>query len=141
VALASLADGSRVYVACAATGEIIEVNVATWSTERRIAAGPGSGELALSPDGRTLLVGNAAKQSLALIDLTSAAGTPLPVALPGQPVAITVSSDNRYAFVTLTRPDSELAMVSAIDLASHAVATSLTYGRRLAGIAFWKVQP
>ncbi len=64
-------------------------------------------------------------------------GAPLP-ALQGIPVGIATSSDGHFAFVTAARSDADPGTITVIDLASHLVVASLDFGRRPAGIAFWK---
>ena len=67
-------------------------------------------------------------------------GTPLP-ALQGTPIAAVTSSDQRYAFVTVARSGGETGTITVIDLAARLAVASLDFGRRPAGIAFWKVVP
>jgi len=48
-------DGKRVWVACNQSNEIVEVDREKWSLARRIPAGNGVYNLAVSPDGRYLV--------------------------------------------------------------------------------------
>ena len=58
----------------------------------------------------------------------------------GVPAAVAISSDDRFAFVSFGRAGDAPGRIEVFDLARRAVVASLDFGRRLSGIAFWKVQ-
>ncbi|HSB75474.1 MAG TPA: YncE family protein [Terriglobales bacterium] len=64
--------GGKAYVADAGAGNIAVISTRTWKLENTIPVQLPPGPLALSPDGRTLYVGNAHSQSVSAIDLAKA---------------------------------------------------------------------
>jgi YVTN family beta-propeller protein len=62
-------NGGKVYVADAGANNISVISTKTWKVENNIAVQLAPGPLALSPDGRTLYVGNTHDQSVSAIDL------------------------------------------------------------------------
>jgi len=63
------ADGTRVFVACNASSEIVEIDAASWTVARRIPAGPGVYNLAVTRDGRLLLASNRRGQSVSVFEI------------------------------------------------------------------------
>ena len=66
-------DGRRVFVACNGSSEIVEIDVETWSLVRRMPAGSGVYNLAVTHDGRRLLATNRRGQSVSVIDIATGA--------------------------------------------------------------------
>src|SRR5215470_3382740 len=64
------ADGSAIYVACNKSSEIVEVDAKEWKVTRRIEAGPGVYNLAVTKDGR-LIATNKRGPSVSVYDLKS----------------------------------------------------------------------
>jgi DNA-binding beta-propeller fold protein YncE len=52
------ADGSRLFVACNKSSDIVEIDVARWTLVRRIPAGDGVYNLAVTHDGKLLVATN-----------------------------------------------------------------------------------
>src|SRR5690606_30640474 len=67
------ADGSKVYVACNRSAEVLEVDVAGWTLTRRFPTGEAPYNLAVTPDGRYLLatLKNRAAPATEVIELAS----------------------------------------------------------------------
>ncbi|MGH9937162.1 MAG: YncE family protein, partial [Blastocatellia bacterium] len=109
------ADGSFVYVACNKSSEIVEVDAKTWKITRRIEAGPGVYNLAVTSDGR-LIATNKRGPSVSVYDLKS--GKELARAPTKRKVVhgAVVSPDNRYAFISVEGVGSEPGTVEIIDL-------------------------
>jgi hypothetical protein len=64
-------DGQRVFVACNKAGEIAEIDVDKWTLTRRIPAGEGVYNLAVTHDGRLLVATNKRGQSVSVFDAAS----------------------------------------------------------------------
>ncbi|HEX6659472.1 MAG TPA: hypothetical protein VF065_15385, partial [Ilumatobacter sp.] len=64
------ADSESVFVACNRSNEIVEVDARTWTLRRRIAAGAGVYNLAVTREGR-LVATNKPGQSVSVFDVTS----------------------------------------------------------------------
>jgi len=135
------ADGSRIFVACNKSSEIVEIDAATWKLVRRIPTGDGVYNLAATHDGRLLIGTNKRGQSVSIIDIAN--GTELARVPTTRKLAsgVAVSSDDRYAFVTVEGVGSQPGTVDIIDLSSRQKVASVDVGQQAGGIDFWKVVP
>jgi DNA-binding beta-propeller fold protein YncE len=134
------ADGAKVYVACNKSNDIVEIDAATWKLARRIPAGDGVYNLAATSDGRLLIGTNKRGQSVSVIEI--ATGRELARIPTTRKIAsgVAVSSDNRYAFVTVEGVGSQPGTVDIIDLAALQRVASVDVGQQAGGIDFWKVE-
>jgi len=132
-------DGSKVYVACNKSNEIVEIDVASWTMNRRIPAGDGVYNLAATHDGKRLIGTNKRGQSVSVIDIAS--GKELARISTTRRVAsgVTVSSDDRYAFASIEGIGSQPGTVDIIDLTTLQKVASVDVGQQAGGIDFWKV--
>lgn len=131
------ADGSRVYVACNRSAEVLEIDVAGWTLARRFPTGEAPYNLAVTPDGRYLLatLKNRAAPATEVIELASGrslARVPNSAALPH---GLAVSPDSRYAFVSVEGVGAEPGRVDVIDLRSLRRASTAEVGPQAGGIA------
>ncbi|HEY4302933.1 MAG TPA: YncE family protein [Gemmatimonadaceae bacterium] len=135
------ADGSRVWVACNKSSEIVEVDGKTWATTRRIPAGAGVYNLGLTHDGKRLLATNKRDQSMSVIDI--ATGKTLARIATTRKIVngVTVSDDDRYAFVSIEGSGSQPGTMDVIDLQTLTKVASVDLGEQAGGIDFWKSQP
>ncbi len=134
------ADGSKVFVACNKSSDIVEIDVATWKMTRRIPAGPGVYNLAVSSDGRLLIGTNKRGQSVSIIDIAS--GREL-ARVPTKRKVVhgaVISPDNRYAFISVEGIGSEPGTVEMIDLATYKTIATVDVGQQAGGIDFWKIE-
>ena len=135
------ADGSKVYVACNKSSDIVEIDVSTWKMTRRIPAGPGVYNLAVSSDGRLLIATNKRGQSISIIDIATAREL---ARVPTKRKVVhgaVVSPDNRYAFISVEGIGSEPGTVEMIDLGSFQTVATVDVGQQAGGIDFWKTDP
>jgi DNA-binding beta-propeller fold protein YncE len=134
------ADGSKVFVACNKSNDVVEIDVASWKMTRRIPAGDGVYNLAATHDGKLLLGTNKRGQSVSVIDIAS--GKELARIPTTRKVAsgITVSSDDRYAFASIEGVGSQPGTVDIIDLTTLQKVASVDVGQQAGGIDFWKIQ-
>ena len=135
------ADGSKVYVACNRTSDVVEVDVATWAMSRRIPMGNGVYNLAVTHDGKYLLGTNKRDQSVSVIDL--AGGTEKARIKTKRKVVhgVVVSSDDRYAFVSVEGIGSEPGTLEVIDLHSMQSVAQVDVGQMAGGIDFLRTEP
>ncbi|HYD54509.1 MAG TPA: YncE family protein [Gemmatimonadaceae bacterium] len=134
------ADGTRVYVACNKSSDIAEIDVARWALLRRIPAGPGVYNLAVTRDGRLLVGTNKRGQSVSVIDLAS--GKEL-ARIPTKRKVVhgaAISDDDRYAFVSVEGIGSEPGTVEVIDLRALRSVAQIDVGQMAGGIDFWKAE-
>ena len=133
------ADGSKVYVACNKSDEIVEVDAASWKVLRRIPARPGVYNLAATKDGR-LIATNKRDQSVSIIDMKS--GREL-ARVPTKRKVIhgaVVSPDNRYAFISVEGIGAEPGTVEIIDLETFKTVATVDTPEQAAGIDFFKTE-
>jgi DNA-binding beta-propeller fold protein YncE len=135
------ADGARLFVACNKSGDIVEIDAARWALVRRIPAGEGVYNLAVTHDGRLLVATNKRGKSTSVIDL--ATGKEL-ARIPTTRRVVhgaAVSTDDRYAFISQEGVGSEPGTVDVIDLRALQKVASIDVGQQAGGIDFWKVAP
>jgi DNA-binding beta-propeller fold protein YncE len=135
------ADGSRIFVACNKSSEIVEVDAATWKLVRRLPTGDGVYNLAITRDGRLLIGTNKRGQSVSIIDIASGAELARVPTTRRLASGVAVSPDDRYAFVTVEGVGSQPGTVDIIDLSSRQKVASVDVGQQAGGIDFWKVVP
>jgi len=129
------ADGATVYVACNKSGEIVAVDVATWSLAKRWKTPPAPYNLAVTPD-RQLLV--ATQKGPGTITIWRLSDYALLAEIPGtRKVAsgVAVSGDSRYAFVTLEGIGGDPGTIDIIDLTTRQKVASVEIGKQAGGIA------
>ena len=127
-------DGRFVYVACNRGNEIVQVDVESWSVARRIPADGAPYNLALTRDGSRLLATLKGSGHLAVWDLDT--GEQLAKIESTQKVThgVAVTSDNRFAFVTVEGIGGQPGIVEVIDLAGYARVGVAEVGKQAGGI-------
>lgn len=132
------ADGARIFVACNKSNDIVEIDVATWAMTRRMPAGNGIYNLAVTRDGKYLVGTNKRDKSVSVIDIasgTEAARIPTSRRVTS---GLALSSDDRYAFITQEGVGSEPGAVDVIDLRALRKVATIDIGQQAGGIDFWK---
>jgi DNA-binding beta-propeller fold protein YncE len=132
-------DGSMIYVACNKSSEIVEVDAKTWKITRRIPAGPGVYNLAVTKDGR-MIATNKRAPSVSVFDLKS--GKEL-ASIPTKRKVVhgaVVSPDNRYAFISVEGIGSEPGTVEVIDLETLKTVATVDVAQQAAGIDFLRME-
>ena len=134
------ADGTRAYVACNKANEILELDLERWTVARRIPAGDGVYNLAVTHDGRLLIATNKRAQSVSVFDLST--GSELGRIATKRRVVhgVVVSPDDRYAFVSVEGVGSQPGTLEVIDLRSRTSVAAAEVGQMAGGIDFWKTE-
>jgi DNA-binding beta-propeller fold protein YncE len=133
-------DGSRVYVACNKSNEIVEVDAKEWKLVRRIPAGNGVYNLGVTSDGKLLLATNKRDASVSIFDASS--GKEL-ARLPTKRKVVhgvVVSPDNLYAFFTVEGIGEQPGTVEVADLVAKKIVAEVDTPPQAAGIDFWKME-
>jgi DNA-binding beta-propeller fold protein YncE len=127
-------------VACNKSSEIVEIDAEKWALLRRIPAGAGVYNLAVTPDGKRLLGTNKRDQSVSIFDLET--GKELARLATKRKVVhgAVVAPDGRYAFITVEGVGSEPGTVEVIDLAALKTVAAVDTPSQAAGIDFWKTE-
>lgn len=127
-------DGTRVWVACNKSSEIVEIDVASWRLLRRIPAGDGVYNLAVTQDGTRLVATNKRGQSVSVFDARS--GRELARIPTSRRVVhgAAISGDDRYAFISNEGVGSERSTVDIIDLRALQLVASVEVGQQAGGV-------
>ncbi|MYH48946.1 MAG: YncE family protein [Gammaproteobacteria bacterium] len=127
-------DGRFVYVACNRGNEIVQVDIESWSVARRMPADGAPYNLALTHDGSRLLATLKGSGHLAVWDLDT--GEQLAKIESTQEVThgVVVTSDNRFAFVTVEGIGGQPGIVEVIDLATYERVGMAETGKQAGGI-------
>jgi DNA-binding beta-propeller fold protein YncE len=135
------ADGSRVYVACNKSSDIAELDATNWTLLRRIPAGDGVYNLAVTRDGRQLIATNKRGQSVSVFDIAS--GREL-ARIPTKRKVVhgaAISDDDRYAFISVEGIGSEPGTLEIIDLRALKSVAQVDVAQMAGGVDFWKSEP
>ncbi len=133
-------DGRFVYVACNRNAEVLEIDRESWSVVRRFPTGAGPYNLDLTPDGKRLVVTFKGAQATGVVDLAS--GEVRSVANTRRlPHGVAISSDSRYAFISVEGIGGEPGTVDIVDLEQGTLAATVDVGKQAGGIGFWKFVP
>jgi len=128
------ADGRSVFVACNKANDIVEIDATSWTMKRRIPAGDGIYNLAVTRDGKLLVGSNKRGKSVSVVDIAS--GKEI-AKIPTQRRVVhgvVISSDDRYAFISVEGVGSEPGTVEMIDLRSLTRVASADVGQMAGGI-------
>ena len=134
-------DGTRVWVACNKSSELVEIDTKSWRLVRRLPAGPGVYNLGVTHDGTKLIATNKRDASVSVFDATS--GTELARIPTTRKVVhgVAISDDDRYAFMSVAGVGSEPGTVDIIDLAALRKVASVDVGQQAGGIDFVRSEP
>jgi WD40 repeat protein len=130
--------GASVFVACNASSEIVEIDLKQWALIRRVPAGAGVYNLAMTRDGR-LIATNRRDGSVSVFDQSLKELVRLPTkrkVVHG----IAVSPDDRYAFISVEGVAAEPGTVEVLDLQALKVVATIDVGQQAGGIDFWKAE-
>jgi len=128
------ADGRSVFVACNKANDIVEIDVASWTMKRRIPAGDGVYNLAVTRDGKLIVGTNKRGKSVSIIEVAS--GKEL-ARVPTQRKVVhgvAISGDDRYAFISVEGIGSEPGTVEMLDLKTFTRVASADVGQMAGGI-------
>jgi len=135
------ANGDRVFVACNRSDEILEIETSGWKLLRRLKTGRAPYNLAVTPDGRLLVVTLKAGRAVEFFDITSGSSLARTETSTTVVHGVVVSPDSKYAFVSVEGVGAEPGKVDVFDLATFQRVASAEVGQQASGIAFWRMQP
>lgn len=128
----------RAFIAGNGSDELLIVDLETWQVTGRISAPGGPYNVAVTPDGRTLVATLRSARAIGFYDIEAAAEGKRIESAEALPHGIALSPDGRYAFVTSENIGHAPGTVEAIDLMLQERVASATTGQQAGGIAFWK---
>jgi DNA-binding beta-propeller fold protein YncE len=135
------ADGSRIYVACNKSSDIVEIDATRWTMTRRIPAGDGVYNLAVTRNGKYLVGTNKRGKSVSVIDLATGTESARIPTTRRVVHGVAISSDDRYAFVSQEGIGSEPGAVDVIDLQALRKVATIDVGQQAGGIDVLRVAP
>ena len=127
-------DGRTVWVACNRTNDLAEIDVASWTLRRRVPAGDGVYNLAVTGDGRLVVATNKRGQSVSILEAASGRELARIPTLRRVVHGVAISPDDRYAFVSVEGIGSQPGTVEVIDLAARRRVASADVGPMAGGI-------
>jgi DNA-binding beta-propeller fold protein YncE len=129
-----------VFAACNKSNEIVELDADGWKLVKRIPAGNGVYNLAVTPDGKLLMATNKRDASVSIFEIST--GKELARIPTKRKVVhgVAVSPDSRYAFVTVEGVGEEPGTVEIINLEAKKNVASVDTPPQAAGIDFWKIE-
>ena len=128
------------YVALQGADQVAEVSLEDWEITRRFHTQKGPYNLAITPDGKTIIATCKSNDSTAFWDLES--GRELASVPASRTIThgVTVSPDNRFAFVSVEGVGNDPGTVDVIDLETFETRASIDVGKQASGIDFWKIE-
>src|SRR5919106_910898 len=134
-------NGATLWVACNKSNEIVEIDVASWTLRRRLPAGEGVYNLGVTGDGKLLVATNKRGQSVSIFDAATGKEIARIPTIRRVVHGVTVSPDDRYAFVSVEGIGAEPGTVEVIDLRARQRVAAVDVGQMAGGIEFWKTEP
>ena len=129
-----------VYVALQGADQIAEVSLEDWKITRRFHTQKGPYNLAITPNGRMVIATCKSNNSTAIWDLDTGEELASVPASRRITHGVTVSPDNRFAFVSVEGVGDDPGTVDVIDLQTFAIRASIDVGKQASGIDFWKME-
>jgi len=127
-----------VYVAGNGSDEIIEIDVDKWEITRRFKAGKAPYNLEVSNNGELLVASYKGEGATGIFDLES--GKEIAKIENSRKIThgVTISKDNKYAFLSVEGIGGEPGSVDIIDLQTQKRVAVVETGKQAGGIIFWK---
>ncbi|MEJ2005294.1 MAG: YncE family protein [Cyclobacteriaceae bacterium] len=131
-------NGDKVYVAANGNEEVLEVDLKDWKVTHRFKTGKGPYNVEISPNGRYMVVTYKSDAMTGVWDLETK--EELARINNSQKVShgVAMSSDNRYAFISVEGIGGDPGAMDVIDLQKLELVSTAYLGKQAGGIAFWK---
>ena len=126
------------YIAGNGSNEIIEVDLDTWSITKRIKAEKGPYNVEISPNGKYMVATLKSSGQTAVWDLETGMRLKLIKNSTSVSHGVAISSDSKYAFISVEGIGGEPGIVDVIELDSQILIDKVEIGKQAGGIAFWK---
>ena len=126
------------YVAGNGSDEIIEVDIDKWDISKRIKTGKGPYNVEISPDGKYMVATLKSVAKTAVWELKSGDLIKTFDNSNSVPHGVAISSDSKYAFISVEGVGGEPGIVDVIDLENKILVDKVEIGKQAGGIAFWK---
>ncbi len=127
-----------VFVAGNGSNEVLEVDLNAWEVTHRLASGKGPYNVEITPDGKKMVVTYKSEATTAIWDLASRKELARIENSRKVSHGIAISTDSKYAFISVEGIGIEPGSVDVIDLESMERVAVAEIGKQAGGIAFWK---
>ena len=126
------------YVAGNGSDEIIEVDIDKWDISKRIKTEKGPYNVEISPNGKYMVATLKSVAKTAVWELKSGDLIKTFDNSNSVPHGVAISSDSKYAFISVEGVRGEPGIVDVIDLENQILVDKVEIGKQAGGIAFWK---
>ncbi len=133
-------EGDRIFVACNAGDRILEIDPDAWTLRRQFETGRGPYNLAVTPDGKTLIATLKQGAGVQFFDVASGQSRGIVQSSTRVTHGVVTSPDSRYAFVTVEGVGAEPGKVDIYDLNTFQRVADVEVAQQAGGIAFWKME-
>lgn len=129
-----------VYVTGNNVAKVFEVDLESWSIRRTFETGAGPYNLAVSADGRTLVVTYKQADAVGFWDLDTGTERARVSTTRTIPHGVMLTPDGAYAVITIEGVGDEPGTVEVYEIDTAARVADVDVGKQAGGIAFWKVE-
>ena len=126
------------YVTGNGSNEIIEINLNKWEVSKRIKIEKNPYNVEISPNGKFMVATLKGNGKTAVWELNSGKLIKVIKNSTSVPHGVAISSDSKYAFVSVEGKGGEPGIVDVIDLNKLLLVDKVEVGKQAGGIAFWK---
>ena len=126
------------FIAGNGSDEVIEVDLKKWKIVDRFNTGKGPYNLEITPNGKLLIGTIKGEGKTAIWNLDSKKEVATIKNTTSVSHGIAISSDSKYAFISVEGIGGEPGIVDVISLESYELVSSVEVGKQAGGIAFWK---
>ena len=130
----------KVYVAGNGTDEILEIDLDKWEITNRLKTGKAPYNVDVSPDGRYLVATYKGSAETGVWDLKKGKETARIANSRKVSHGVSISSDSKYAFVSVEGIGGEPGTMDVIDIKKGVKVASADMGKQAGGIIFWKME-
>lgn len=130
----------KVYVAGNGSDELLEVDLEKWEITNRFKTGKAPYNCDVSPDGRYLVATYKGSGETGIWDLETGEELPRIKNTRNVTHGVSISSDSKYAFISVEGIGGEPGTLDVIDIAKAEKVASVDMGKQAGGIIFWKME-
>lgn len=130
----------KAYIAGNGSAEVLEVDLDKWEITHRYPTGKGPYNVEVTPDGKKMVVTYKSDAQTGIWDLDTKQELGRVENSRKVSHGIAISSDSKYAFVSVEGIGAEPGSVDIIDLNTLQVIDVAEVGKQAGGIAFWKIE-
>ena len=128
----------KVYVAGNAKDVVLEVDLEDWKVTRKFETGPGPYNLDVTPDGKVLVATYKKGAAVGFWNLETGQEIASVPSSRRVPHGVVVTSDGKYALVTVEGVGGEPGSVDVFEIATPRLVASVDVGKQAGGIALWE---